>query len=442
MSRLSRRTFLRGLVAGGGAAAIGLPLLDAMTNARASTPIYPPRFVQWFWGNGSHPGGWAPTTTGPGWTADGLLRGLAGVRDHVHVVSGTVLPVRGRNNPHVEGAAGILTGGNPVVDPAYATAGNDWDYLTVAGPSLDEVAADIVGTPHFRSLVVAVTPPHGVNGPGTAVRYTSHRAPYLYNEPTFDPLVVFDQLFGAHTPDPLRASVLDAVLADAKDLERRLGAADRERLGVHLDAVRDLEVRVRSGSVGLQCDRPSPPLSTESYRERAKLFADLAAAAFVCDLTRVFSMEFSSPASHEGYPDIFPGALMFNGSPTSFHEYEHNVGYDEAVLTGLTYFVDVLGDFIAALRDMPEGEGTVLDHALVFGTSEVAGGQDHAFHDFPLIIAGGANGRIRQPGTHVALPGGIATRVPLTCLRALQPDREAWGTEQYRVTEAVGELLV
>jgi hypothetical protein len=450
---LSRRTLLRGALVGGASVAIGMPLLDAMTNlggtALAGGEPLPKRFALWFWGNGTHPGSWAPATTGAGWEPSSLLRGLAPVRDYVNVISGTSLPVRGRNNPHVEGAVGILTGGNPIIDPAYASESNDWDFMTASGPSLDEIAADVLGEARFRSLVLAVTPLHGVRGPGTAVRYISHRAPYLYNEPVFEPAAVFEMLFGSGSPtmptgptpeDLARASVLDAVLADAHALESRLGAPDRERLEHHLDAVRDLERRVRAtgtGTVGEACVVPAMPPDATSYRERARLMADLAAMAFACDLTRVVSMEFSSPASHSGYPDVFPSGLVHNGAPISFHEYEHNVGYSPSTLTGLQYFVDVFGDFLGAMHAVPESGGNLLDSSLVLGTSEVSGGAAHGFDDYPLLVAGRAGGVLRHPGEHLRLDGAMSQRVPLTCLRALGWEGASWGSEQFATSEEI-----
>ena len=459
MSRrfLSRRTMLRGALAGGAMATLGLPLLDAMTNsngtALAGGGALPKRFAVWFWGNGTHPGNWAPTTLGPAWEPSALLAGLADVKDRVHVISGARLAVRGVNNPHAEGAAAILTGGNPLIDPAYSSMANDWDYMTVPAASVDEVAADVVGSALHRSMVLAVTPLHGVAGPGTAVRYTSHRGPYLFNEPTYDPAALFTRIFsggvmstGPTAEDLARASVLDAVLSDARSLDTRLGASDRIRLEHHLDALRDLERRVSNpagGPVGASCMMPMAPLGTDSYRERARLMAELSAMALACDLTRVVSMEFSSPASHSGYPDIFPTGLIHNGAPISFHEYEHNVGYTPNTLTGLRYFIDGYGDFVRALKAMPEGDGTVLDSALVLGTSEVSGGQNHSFDDFPLLLAGSAGGVLHREGRHIRLEGAraLATRVPLTCLRALGWTGERWGSEQLMVDDSISELF-
>lgn len=454
---LSRRTFLRGSLATGAAVTVGMPVLEAMLNlngtALADGTAPPKRFVLWFWGNGTHPGGWAPAEIGPGWTPTPLLSGLADLTAEVSLVSGTSLPVKKNNNPHVEGVVGILAGGNPLMDPSFDGSQNDWDYMTVPGPTLDEVATGPLGETSYHSLVLAVTPLHGVNGPGTAVRYTSHVGPYLFNAPTFEPAEVFAKLFAdgkatspvGPTPEDLaRASVLDAVLADAGSLRKRLGQTDKVRLDAHLEAVRDIEKRVSGLSYnpgGVACEQPVAPPDAASYRERAKLMGELAAMALACDLTRVVSMEFSSPASHSGYPDIFPQGLQYNGAPISFHEYEHNAGYTESTLTALSYFVDVYGDFVRTLRETPEAAGNLLDHTLVLGTSEVSGGAEHGFDDFPLLIAGRAGGSFKS-GHHVHLPGANSARVPLTILKALGWQGTTWGTEQISTSDPIGELLV
>jgi len=460
---LSRRTFLRGVTAGSAAAVVGLPLLEAMldhhgTSLADGLPI-PKRFGLWFWGNGSDPERWAPTAEGSAWEPTEMLAALGPVKDYVNLVSGTILPVPGRNNPHVEGAVGILAGGNPVLHPSYAGQANDWDYLTVPGPSLDQVAAEhLAGPSLFRSLTLGITPVHTAaagtsSAPGTAVSYISHRGPYLFNPPKMDPRQVFTDLFGGGThvgptpPGPIevaRADVLDAVLEDAASLRVRLGSSDRQRLDQHLEGIHELQNRLNAlvpSPVSPACAVPVDPGGPDSFRARAKAMADLVAMAFACDLTRVTSIEFSSPASHVDYPDIYPGALVFNGSPTSFHEYEHNVGINDTVRVGLKYFIECFTDFLLTLKAMPDAQGNLLDNTCVLGTSELSFGPAHGFSDFPLLVAGKAGGALRYPGVHAALPGDIAARVPFTCLKALGLPVDAWGEEQYRVDSPVAAIL-
>ena len=456
MKPMPRRTFLRGAVAGSGVA-LALPLLEAMLNqhgtALADGGELPKRFGVWFWGNGSHPGNWAPALTGQQWELSPMLAGLAPVKDYVSVVSGGVLPCLGQNNPHVEGAVGILAGGNPLLHPSYNGQGGDWDFLTVPSASVDEVAASHLGahTP-LRNLTAAVTPVHtsdagSVNAPGTAISYISHPAPYVFNPPMLDPSVLFAYLFGAgiptgeppRPPSLARARVLDAVLEDAHALDHRLGRSDQQRVEQHLEGVYRLQQQLTTIVMpGEACAELPDPGNPESHRERARVMAELIAMAFACDLSRVMTLEFSSPASHVGYPDIGVTSASLG---TSFHEYQHQQGYNATVITTLGYFIEVFGDFVTALAALPEAGGNLLDNACILGTTDVSGGWDHTMVDFPLLVAGRAGGALTYPGVHVSLGGANAARVPLTCLRAVGAPVEVWGNDQFATSEPIAELL-
>ncbi len=458
---IGRRTVLRGLF-GAGAVSLSLPLLEAMVDrhgtALADGSALPQRFGVWFWGNGAQPSAWAPSATGETWELSELLAGLAPVKDYVNVVSGGRLPVAGTHNPHVEGAVGILAAGNPLLHESYSGQQDNWNFLTVPGPSVDQIAADhLAGSSAFRSVTLAVTPVHtsdagSSNHPGTAISYISHSAPYLFNPPTMDPSEMFAALFGGGLPpiepgdaDPVnlaRAQVLDAVLEDAHALDQRLGHNDRIRLEQHLEGVYELQNRLTALAMpGEACVVPADPGNPVSEQARAKVMADLVAMAFACDLTRVASVEFSSPASHVDYPDI---GIESGGLGTSFHEYEHQNGYNGTVRTVLAYFVEVYADFLASLAALPEVGGNLLDNSCILGTTDVAGGWDHAFNDFPTLVAGRAGGALRYPGHHVSLLGGDENvcRVPLTCLRAVGAPVETWGSDQFATAQPVNEILV
>lgn len=452
---IKRRTMLRGIL-GASAVSVGLPLLEAMLDshgeALADGSPLPLRFGVWFWGNGTHPGAWAPATQGAGWEAAGILAGLAPVKQNVSVISGGTLPVKKTFNPHVEGAVGILAGGNPLLHPSFNGQSNNWDFLTVPSPSVDQIAAaHLAESTPFRTLALGVTPVHtsnagSNNAPGTAISYISHPAPYVFNPPIMKPSQLFAELFGMFNPGEVkpealaRAKVLDAIREDAAALRGKLGKYDRNRLDLHLEGVHELQNRLTTMVAGGEaCSMPTDPGDPESERLRARAMAELVAMAFACDLSRVVSLEFSSPASHVDYPDI---GLTGDGLGTSFHEYEHQKGYDANVIKGLSYFVELYGEFVAALRAIPEGDGTVLDRCCVLGTSDVSGGWDHAMTDFPLFVAGGAGGALATPGIHVALAGGNPSRVPLTCLKAVGVPIDSFGSEQFATNQPVPGLLV
>lgn len=454
---MSRRRLLRGATAAGAGVALGLPVLEAMMdldgNAFADGSTCPKRFVLWFWGNGTVPNEWAPSATGRGWEPSSLLRGLDAVKNKVSIVSGTVLPTRGVNNPHVEGACGILTGGNPILAPEFTGSGGDWNFMTPPGASIDQHAVRLLGETSFPSMVLGITTPHGSSGPGTAVRDVSHNGPYAPNPALLDPAAVFTRFFGGGIPSPgvtepsaeelARASVLDAVMEDAAALQGRISAQDRIRVEQHLSSIRDIERRLRAtttGMLGASCVETEAPVAVASFRARAQVMNELVGLAFACDLTRVAVMQFSSPASHSGYPDVFPDGVQHNGAATSFHEYEHSNGFDATVRTGLQYLIDVFGDHVAVLDATEEAGGTILDQSAVLGTSELSNGWQHRFDDFPLILAGSAGGAL-DAGQHVRMEGAASSRVPLTILRALGSEQASWGSEQFETTDVVGPLL-
>jgi len=446
---------LRGIL-GASAVSVGLPLLEAMLDshgeALADGAPLPLRFGVWFWGNGTYPGAWAPPTQGAGWEATGILAGLAPVKNQVSVISGGTLPVNNAYNPHVEGSVGILAGGSPLLHPSFNGQANNWDFLTVPSPSVDQLAAaHLAKETAFRTLALGVTPVHtsnagSNNAPGTAISYISHPAPYVFNPPIMTPNLLFAQLFGMYTPGEVqpealaRSKVLDAIREDAAALRGRLGKYDRTRLDLHLEGIHELQNRLTNVDAGGEsCSKPADPGNPDSHRLRARAMAELVAMAFACDLSRVVSLEFSSPASHVSYPDI---GLTNDALGASFHEYEHQMGYNANVVKGLSYFVELYGEFLAALRAIPEGDGTVLDRCCVMATSDVSGGWDHAMNDFPLFVGGGAGGALANPGVHVALGGGNPCRVPLTCLKAVGVPIDTFGSAQFATSEPVPGLLV
>ena len=94
-SVISRRTVLRGMLAGGVSVTVPLPRLCAMLNGNgtayaAGAPL-PVRFGVWFFGNGIIPERWVPTTTGTGanWALSEQLAPLQQVKPWVSVVTGT-----------------------------------------------------------------------------------------------------------------------------------------------------------------------------------------------------------------------------------------------------------------------------------------------------------------------------------------------------------------
>jgi hypothetical protein len=447
--KLSRRTMVRGIV-GGGAIALALPPLEAMfdNNGRAyadNTPI-PKRFGVFFWGNGVKQDRWIPSNTGVGWTPSPALESLAGVRDYVSVVSGMNIAQGGR--AHHAGTVGILSGAPLVAQPSM---GGPY-CSTFSAPSIDQVVASALGNvTRFRSLEVGVSPAIVMNE-GTTLRCLSHNGPDNVNPPMYSPRDVFMRVFGdgfvAPGTEPmidprlgLRRSILDAVMADARALQLRVGSADRMRLDQHFESVRSLERQIAI----LEEARPVPPPAScalpmmpgdfdlNDLAGISHAMSDLLAMALACDQTRVFSNMFSGSVSLAVYRGI--------GSDTVHH---HNLTHDEPgdqpLVHNITCFIMAqFAYMLEALRSVPEGDGNLLDHCAILASTDTGEGVSHSITDFPILVAGRANGALRG-GVHHRAVGDNTSKVLFTLLHAMDIPVDEFGVGLGRVTSGVDEI--
>lgn len=415
--RLPRRTFLHGL-----GTAIALPALEAMSGlgsrARAGG-IAPQRLLVFFFGNGVIPERWTPGDTGPDWTPSEELAPLAGVKDYVSVVSGFDVKTPDHQMHHT-GACGMMSG-YPIIE---IVAGNgDGDHSSkFGGPSIDQVAADLIGsrTP-FPSLQLAVSK-RPRDDEGTTCQYLSHKGPDQPLPPTTSPADLFTKLFGAVGPtdpdDPLaalRVSVLDAVEDDVARLRPRLSASDKQRLDAHLTGISELRQQLLAAPP--VCTLPDPVTDQnedvdgiERISTVSHLMSDLVALAFACDMTRVLTYQFHGAQAWTIFSDL--------GHGTDEHALTHSDAQDDVHDT-VVYVMDHFAYLLAKLRDTPDLEGNLLDNSCVLCVTECSRGYDHSIVDMPILVAGKAGGYLRYPGVHYREVGANTSDVLLTCMQAV-----------------------
>jgi hypothetical protein len=436
-SRLPRRTLLRGAL-GGAAVSIGLPALQAMLNgngtALASGRPLPRRLGVFFWGNGVRHKFWVPEATGRNWMLSDELEPLARVKRYLNVVSGMDVKT-GNEQGHHAGTVGILSGCPMVSQPhpssAYAS--------TFSGPSIDQVAAAaIAGNTPFRSLEVGVSR-RVTENEGTTLLYLSHRGPDAPNPPEYDPRAVFQRLFGGAGPAP-GPSVLDVVAEDARALSVRLGAEDRQRMDQHLGDIRELERRVsRPRPARRQCLRPDGTVLglKEGPIEHAAINAAMArvvALALSCDLTRVFSVMFSGSVGETSFPEV--------GQDKAHHQLTHDEPGDQPLVHAATVFImRQLAVLLEAMAATPDGAGNLLDRSVVLASSDTADGRDHTLKDYPILLAGGGGGLLRNPGVHYRSQIGENTsKVLLSVLRAAGVNLDRFGRKGGEVEDSLGAI--
>ncbi|MFK7928321.1 MAG: DUF1552 domain-containing protein [Myxococcota bacterium] len=432
---MNRRTVLQGLLAGA-AVSVALPPLEAMLNvngtALADGGSLPDRFGVWFWGNGVRPEHWIPSTTGAGYALSDALTPLAPVRDYVSVITG--LEIKTATHPHHSGMTGMLTG------DVYHKLRNIRDTIatTFARPSVDQlVAEEWKGQTPYRSLEAGVTRFRG-SDEGSTFEHVSHNGPNDPNPAEYSARALYQRLFGASTArlDLVRSSVLDSVGGQIDDLERRLGAADRQRLDRHLTSVRELERRLDEGTGDCVAPpRPTDPIDSgrEPIAEKNEVMSELLALALHCDLTRVFTLQFSSAGA---------GVVFWQvGATNSLHYTCHTEPSPQPIVRAATRMtMSQLASFLEALKRQEGGNGHVLDRRTILCTTELSDGQRHRNTEYPVLIAGKGCGRLRGD-VHARKPGRNTSEAVLTALRGCGSSRTSFGYGAGRTTSVISELL-
>src|SRR5688500_11848751 len=455
---LNRRTVLRGILASGAAVTVPLPLLDAMLNVNGTAlaqtnEALSPLYVTWFFGNGTLPGKWKPARTGAGtaWELSSQLAPLAEHKSHLTVITGLTNKLVVGGMEHPSGSAGATTGA-----PLNGNA--------VRAKSIDQIVADAIATgAPFRSLEVGVTPATP-NGNPQSLHSVSHNGPNSRNNAEYDPKAVFTRLFmgGGAAPPPagggddpalklaaVKKSVLDSVLQDGLNLQKVLGAADKQRLEQHLTGIRSIEKRLQTMPdttvMPAACNSATAPtvgrdMASEAPPAVNTAMAELTAMALACEKTRVATFMFSLPAAHVYYRHL---ATNMNDD---FHDTIcHGDAGDESnqprVDTGVLYAMRSLNEFLTKLKDTPHGSMSLLDASLVYVTSDTAWGKIHTKEEWPVLLAGKAGGRLRGDEHH-NYPGENLSRALLTVAQLMGSTATELGIDAGKVSSPLSGIQV
>ena len=399
---LPRRTMLKGI-----GAALALPLLDAMVPAlagEARTAADPARlrrlgFV--FMPMGCDITRW----TLPGDTLDELspiLQSLAPVKDQVTAITNLELK-NAYPGTHATSNAAFLS-----AVTAKRTESTDY-YL---GTTVDQIAAKQIGQEtQLPSLEMSMDllSMVGQCDNGYACVYQNNLS---WSSPTTPlpaeahPRIIFERLFGDGSTAAerraglkRRASLLDSVIEEIGRLEKQLGPADRVRVGQYLESVREVERRIQKAEAAAK-DNPLPDLDRPigvpaAYADHARLMFDLQLLALQGDITRVITFQLARETSNRTYPEI--------GVSDPHHPLTHH-GNDPEKIARMAkinqFHVSLFAEFLGKLKAIPEAGGTLLDHCLYLYGSGMGNPNVHDHTNLPILVAGGAAGRMRG-GRHL-----------------------------------------
>lgn len=392
---VSRRTFLRGSFG----AAIALPMLDAMVpalTAQSRTAANRPlRFGAMYQPNGIFPDTWHPDTTGADFEFKTAMKPMEQFRDHVVTVSGLMAPT---GSIHLGASAAWLNGVGPM------GKGGDFTVM-MSEKTLDQHIADKwAGDTPLRSIEV------GTEDMGTSAGACDGFPCAFFNSLSWrddtsplpvvvNPRVTFERMFGENGTTAQRLknlktkqSLLDSVMAETAALSKGLGANDNRIMDEYMTNIRDVEKQLErmEARIANVTDAESPIGVPEAFDDHVTVTYNLMHLAYQADISRVFTFLLGHEASTRSYAHI--------GIPEAHHSISHHANNPETMAKYAkiaTYHVSKIAEFVGKLAETQDGDGTLLDHTMLYFGSGMSNGNVHERRNAPALIVGGANGRLK-----------------------------------------------
>jgi hypothetical protein len=367
-NHLSRRTVLRGA-----GIALGLPWLDAMNPAfGASAPAAPKRFVGVSLSLGLHNPNLVPEGKGRDYKPSRYLKSIQDLREDFTVVSGS-------SHPGVKG-------GHTAEASIFSACPN-----SAGGSSRNTISIDQLMAKHLG---------HETRFPSLVLNTSSERSPsYTENGAMIpamqDPKKLFAKLFIDDSPEAKRReaelvrggqSVMDIVGAEAKALQREVGAGDREKLDAWFTSVRELEQRLEADEAWIR--KPKPKVNTKvelpdrnNAADQKRAMLDVVFLALQTDSTRFVTLHCTGNTVN-----------ALEGVDQSYHGLSHH-GRDEEKLEQLAIveqaMVDAWGNFLRNLKGVDQNGTSLLDDTMVLLTSNLGNASSHDNKNMPVLFGGG-----------------------------------------------------
>lgn len=405
---LSRRTVLRGA-----GVSLALPLLEAMRPAfaKAVEEKKAKRFVGVSLALGLHNPNLVPEGAGRDYQPSRYLRSLQDLRGDFTVVSGSSHPG--------------VTGGHSAEGSIFSACPNMRGTTSRNTISLDQLMAKHLGhETRFPSLVLNTARESSPSYTETGAMIPAEN----------DAIRLFTRLFVDDKPaererqaELIRQgrSVMDAVAAEAKALQREVGASDRDKLDAWFTGVRDLEQRLVANEAWVNRPKPKVDLAKPAAIPRdnevavQRIFLDIVHLALATDSTRFITLHVTGN-----------NVNGIEGVDESYHNLSHH-GMDDEKLRQLAVVeqaaMDSWGDFLRQLKT-----GGLLDETMVLLTSNLGNASSHDNKNMPVLFAGGGF----RHGQHLAFDQKDNHPLPNLYLSALQ----RLGLEEERFATSTGTM--
>jgi hypothetical protein len=250
--------------------------------------------------------------------------------------------------------------------------------------SIDQAIADQIGSDtRFKSLVFQA----GENLNFSQISWDKHGLPVKQID---SPHKIFNLLFQVDENEKTQQqvlaenrSILDAVLAQAKSMEKRLNATDRAKMDEYLTSVREVEQTVKRRAYWADRTKPQVDYEIENFDRKSVddyvgTLMDLAVLALQTDSTRAVTVQIPF---WEGFkePDL----------SGNYHDLSHHGQKPEKIKKLLMLEHAILKRISAALTIMKKrqvGNGSLFDQTTTLLTASMGSANSHNFDDLPALV--------------------------------------------------------
>jgi hypothetical protein len=373
-----------------------LPVFGATSAvARASTP--PLRLGIVYFSNGVEPIHWWAKGSGATMELGQAALPMLPFREDMVFIQGLFNSAAATStSPHL-GRMNVLSGAPVSLDPSVIRVGTSMDQL---------LAAQIGARTQVPSLVMGIEPNELRLEDGLSMIYGSSLSWISPTKPAAKeiyPSRVFDRLVGDGTARRLDRSILDEIRQDSQSLQTKISRNDTLKLGEYLESIRNIETRIEKASKEERIEGWRPTLEKpdmprpanelpQNVPDHMKLMLDLTVLAFQMDKTRIATLMLNNDLSQMNFKFLqgVQGALHLDLTHNG-----HAADKEAMYLKTNQYHVAQFAYLTKRLKEIREGETTLLDNSILMCASSLFDGDAHTANRLPVLITGKGGGTIK-----------------------------------------------
>jgi hypothetical protein len=343
----------------------------------------------------------------------------------------------------------------------------DFNTGLATGISVDQAIAAAIDPGGRPALVLEVGP-----RTGTELAVSSYLGPSSPVVPENNPWLAYQDMMGLSGlgAEELarftarRQSVLDLLEGEFDWLKTRdIGAADKAKLELHLQTIRDLELDMFDGVVPCTLDAaraaelaaldPATVDFDGHYRDVGRMQMDLVALAIACGSTVAATLQWHCGANGpiftwDGMNHSYNHHKLSHGNTMDDDSGAQIDGYADMVAQIDTWYATQLAYLADKLAGYDEGDGTVLDNCALVWMNDLADGKVHSYEDMPHVLVGGCGGYLRtgqhvkvtaQPSLYQNVDAGHS-QLLTTILNAVGVEADSFGDPDYALPGELEQL--